>query len=147
MGKDYDQNDVETAAKIAVIDEFIKTLPEKYDTIVGERGITLSGGQKQRIGIAREIIRNARVIIFDDATSDLDADTETELLKNLKIYLKDKTSIMISNKLSSILLSDYAYVINTNTIIEEGRIKDLINNDSYFSLLYSKQIIGDYNAE
>ena len=90
---------------------------------------------------------HTRVIIFDDATSDLDADTETELLKNLKIYLKDKTSIMISNKLSSILLSDYAYVINTNTIIEEGRIKDLINNDSYFSLLYSKQIIGDYNAE
>ncbi len=143
MGRNYDENSIKNAAKLAKIDDFIEDLPDKYNTIVGERGITLSGGQKQRLAIARIIIRNPEIIIFDDSTSSLDADTEMEFIKTIKEYIKDKTMIMVSHKLSSVLLADYAYVINNGEIVESGLIKDLISKNNYFSSMFSKQLVGD----
>ncbi len=143
MGRHYDENAIKNASHLAKIDDFIESLPDKYNTIVGERGITLSGGQKQRLAIARIIIRNPEIIIFDDSTSSLDADTEMEFIKTIKEYIKNRTMIMVSHKLSSVLLADYVYVIDNGEVIEHGQIKNLIYKSNYFSSMFSKQLTGD----
>ncbi len=143
MGKDYTDQEVKNAAKLAMLDDFIESLPSGYNTAVGERGITLSGGQKQRIAIARIIIRNPEIIIFDDSTSNLDADTETRFLDTIKEFIAGKTTIVISHKLSSIMLAERAFVIEKGKLREEGNISDLIHNNGYFSDLFSGRYRGD----
>ncbi len=143
MGRSYALDKIKNAAHLSMIDDFIESLPDKYNTMVGERGITLSGGQKQRLAIARIVIRNPEIIIFDDSTSSLDADTEVEFIKVIKEYIKNKTVIIVSHKLSSVLLADYAYVINNGEIVENGLIKDLLCKSNYFSSMFSKQLTGD----
>lgn len=143
MGKDYPEDRVRNAAKLSMLDEFINSLPAGYDTPVGERGITLSGGQKQRMAIARIIIRNPQIIIFDDSTSNLDADTETKFLNTIEEFIKGKTTIIISHKLSSVMLAEMAYVLEKGTIIEHGPIKDLINSKGYFSDIFARKSRGD----
>ena len=143
MGKDYTDQEVKNAAKLAMLDDFIESLPSGYNTAVGERGITLSGGQKQRIAIARIIIRNPELIIFDDSTSNLDADTETRFLDSIKEFIAGKTTIVISHKLSSIMLADRAFVIAKGKLREEGNISDLMHRNGYFSDLFSGRFRGD----
>ena len=143
MGKDYTDQEVKNAAKLAMLDDFIESLPSGYDTAVGERGITLSGGQKQRIAIARIIIRNPEIIIFDDSTSNLDADTETQFLNAIKEFIAGKTTIVISHKLSSVMLAERAFVIEKGKLREEGNISDLMHKNGYFSDLFSGRFRGD----
>ena len=126
-----------------MLDDFIESLPLGYETPVGERGITLSGGQKQRIAIARIIIRNPEIIIFDDSTSNLDAATETKFLSTIKEFIAGKTTIIISHKLSSVMLAEKAIVIENGRIREEGDIPGLMHKKGYFSELFSSRFRGD----
>ena len=143
MGKDYPEEQIRAAAKLSMLDDFIGSLPSGYDTPVGERGITLSGGQKQRMAIARVIIRNPQIIIFDDSTSNLDADTETRFLSTIEGFIGGKTTIIISHKLSSVMLAEKAYVLEKGTIMEYGYIKELINKNGYFSDLFARKFRSD----
>ena len=143
MGNNYPDSEVKRAAKLSMLDEFIESLASGYETAVGERGITLSGGQKQRIAIARIIIRNPEIIIFDDSTSNLDADTETQFLSTIKEFIAGKTTIVISHKLSSVMLADRAFVLENGRLKEEGEISDLIHENGYFSDLFSGRFRGD----
>ncbi|MEM0140330.1 MAG: ABC transporter ATP-binding protein [Ferroplasma sp.] len=143
LGKKYSDDDVHEAAKLAEIEDFIEQLPAKYDTVVGERGMTLSGGQKQRIAIARILIRKPIIIIFDDSTSNLDPDTETNFIQNISKFLDNRTAIIISHKLSSVALASRAYVLRNGSIEEEGTIKELIGRPSEFSSIFEKRT-GDY---
>jgi ABC-type multidrug transport system fused ATPase/permease subunit len=143
MGKEYPEDEIKAAARLSMLDDFIESLPLKYDTPVGERGITLSGGQKQRLAIARIIIRNPQVIIFDDSTSNLDADTETRFLSTIEKFITGKTTIIISHKLSSVMLAEKAYVLEKGTIMEYGYIKDLIKQNGAFSDIFARKFKGD----
>ncbi|EQB73440.1 MAG: hypothetical protein AMDU4_FER2C00073G0086 [Ferroplasma sp. Type II] len=143
MGKDYPEEQIRAAAKLSMLDDFIDSLPSGYDTPVGERGITLSGGQKQRMAIARVIIRNPQIIIFDDSTSNLDADTETKFLSTIEGFISGKTTIIISHKLSSVMLAEKAYVLEKGAIMEYGDIKELINKKGYFSGLFARKFRSD----
>lgn len=143
MGKDYTDDQVRNAAKLSMLDDFIDSLPSGYDTPVGERGITLSGGQKQRMAIARIIIRNPQIIIFDDSTSNLDADTETRFLNTIQGFIAGKTTIIISHKISSVMLAERAYVIEKGRVTEYGYIKDLIKSNGSFSDIFAGKFRGD----
>ncbi|MEH7048631.1 ABC transporter ATP-binding protein [Bacillus pseudomycoides] len=128
------------AAKLACAHEFIQELPDSYETIVGERGVKLSGGQKQRIAIARMIIKNPQVVLLDEATSALDTITEREVQKNLESFLKEKTTITIAHRISTIKDYDKIIVLENGTIVEAGTYNDLINRQGkLFSLLKGRE--------
>ncbi len=144
LGKHYSMEEVYTAAKIAKIDDFIEKLPQKYETMVGERGLTLSGGQKQRMAIARILIRKPKIIILDDSTSSLDPDTESSFLAELSSFLENRTVIIISHKLSSVSIATRAYVLKDGMILEEGNIKDLLEKDTEFSSMFGRSHTGGF---
>lgn len=130
---------IENACKAAYIHDFIMTLPNGYDTIVGERGVKLSGGEKQRISIARAILKNPRIVIFDEATSSLDSTSEEFIQLAMKPLLKGKTSLIIAHRLSTILNADRIYVIDDGKIVESGTHVELINQNSLYNKLYETQ--------
>lgn len=127
------------ATKDAHIYHNIMDFKDGFDTIVGERGITLSGGQKQRVSIARAIIKNPEILIFDDCLSAVDTETEDVILKNLKRIMKDKTTIMISHRISSIQHADKIIVLQDGEIIEEGNHESLMLKGGYYKTLFDKQ--------
>jgi subfamily B ATP-binding cassette protein MsbA len=127
------------AAKIAFADEFIKELPNGYDTIVGERGTFLSGGQRQRIAIARAVLVNAPVLILDEATSALDAESEQLVQKALANLLENKTSIVIAHRLSTIRKADKIVVMERGKIIESGTHEELLQQNGIYRKLYELQ--------
>jgi ATP-binding cassette, subfamily B, bacterial len=138
-------DDIKRAAKLANIDDFIESLPEKYNTLVGERGVKLSGGQRQRIAIARAILKNAPIVILDEATSSLDSITEQEIQQSINLILeKNKaTVIAIAHRLSTIRHMDRIVVMEGGIIIEEGSFEQLINNEQgYFKKLWDSQVNG-----
>lgn len=137
-------DDIKHAATLANIHDFIESLPEKYDTLVGERGIKLSGGQRQRIAIARAILKNAPIVILDEATSSLDSITEQEIQQSINLILeKNKaTVIAIAHRLSTIRHMDRIVVMEGGIIIEEGRFEQLINKRGYFKKLWDSQVNG-----
>lgn len=126
------------AAKDADIYDFIQTLPKKFDTIVGERGIKLSGGQKQRVSIARAIIRNSPVIILDEATSSLDNISEISVRINIEDFLKDRTVIVIAHRLSTIKNADKIYVLENGSVVESGKHDKLLELKGIYYNLNSK---------
>jgi len=134
---------VEQAAKDADIHDNIKTFPKGYDTLLGERGINLSGGQKQRVSIARAIIKNPSILIFDDCLSAVDTETEEKILQSLKRIMKDKTSIIISHRVSSIKHADKIIVLDDGEIIEEGSHENLISKGGSYAELYQKQLLEE----
>jgi ATP-binding cassette subfamily B protein len=139
------QNEIENAAKIADIHEFILTLPEKYNTLVGERGIKLSGGQRQRIAIARAILKNAPILILDEATSALDSQTEQEIQKSINKMLEQNnaTVIAIAHRLSTIKHMDRIIVIDAGKIIEDGSFQELLEmNNGRFKEMWGSQVNG-----
>jgi ABC-type multidrug transport system fused ATPase/permease subunit len=129
--------DVITAAERAGANEFIKKLPNGYDTIIGAKGIDLSGGQKQRIAIARALLKNSPIIIFDEATSALDYETEHELQKVLSNIIKDKTVIFIAHRLSTIKYTNVIYVFDKGQIVEKGTHDELIKQQGKYYYLNS----------
>lgn len=136
---EFTQQEVENAAKNAVVHENIMQLNEKYETVVGERGVTLSGGQKQRVAIARAIIKNPSIFIFDDCLSAVDADTEHQILGNLKSITSQKTGIIISHRVSSLQHADEIIILDKGEIIERGTHSELLLKKGEYYNLYQKQ--------
>jgi ATP-binding cassette subfamily B protein len=133
---------IEEAARQAKIHEFIKSLPEGYDTKVGERGVTLSGGQKQRVAIARALLKNPKILILDDSTSSVDTQTEYEIQHALDQLLENRTTFIITQRLSSIKKADYIIVLEDGVIAEEGSHDHLLELDGIYRKLYDTQITG-----
>jgi ATP-binding cassette subfamily B multidrug efflux pump len=128
------------AAKKAVVHENIITFNDQYETILGERGITLSGGQKQRVSIARSLIKNAPILLLDDCLSAVDTETEETILTNLLDYCKDKTTIIVSHRVSSAKNADKIIILDEGKIIEQGSHNQLLNTNGYYKQLYIKQL-------
>lgn len=138
--EDASHEEVITAAKNAVVHENIQDFNKEYDTILGERGITLSGGQKQRVSIARAIIKNPPILLFDDCLSAVDTETEEAILNNLSTICKDKTTIIVSHRVSSAKNADKIIILEDGKIIQQGTHNQLINQDGYYANLYLKQL-------
>jgi len=128
------------AAKLANADEFIVQLPEGYNTMVGERGVTLSGGQRQRIAIARAIVRNSPILILDEPTSGLDAASEELVFEALQRLMKGKTAIVIAHRLATIQSADVIFVVNHGTIVQQGPHEQLIKSGGLYAELYNTQL-------
>jgi len=128
------------AAKNAVVHDNIIAFNKQYDTILGERGITLSGGQKQRVSIARAIIKNPAILLFDDCLSAVDTETEEMILNNLFKISKDKTTIIVSHRVSSAKNADKIIILEDGRIIQQGSHNQLINEEGYYAALYLKQL-------
>ena len=133
-------NEVIEAAKNAVVHDNIIAFNKQYDTVLGERGITLSGGQKQRVSIARAIIKNPAILLFDDCLSAVDTETEEMILNNLFEISKDKTTIIVSHRVSSAKNADKIIILENGRIIQQGSHNQLINQEGYYSALYLKQL-------
>ena len=132
--------EVISAAKSAVVHDNIVAFNKQYDTILGERGITLSGGQKQRVSIARAIIKNPAILLFDDCLSAVDTETEETILNNLFDICKNKTTIIVSHRVSSAKNADKIIILEDGRIIQQGSHNQLINQEGYYSSLYLKQL-------
>ncbi|KIQ17318.1 ABC transporter [Flavobacterium sp. MEB061] len=132
--------EVMEAAKNAVVHDNIIAFNKQYDTILGERGITLSGGQKQRVSIARAIIKNPAILLFDDCLSAVDTETEETILNNLFEICKDKTTIIVSHRVSSAKNADKIIILEDGKIIQQGSHNQLINQEGYYASLYLKQL-------
>ncbi len=137
------REDIEWAARVSQIQKDIDTFPHKFDTLVGERGITLSGGQKQRVGIARAIMRKPSILILDDALSAVDTYTEEEILSQLKQVMKERTSIIISHRISTVKDADTIIVLEDGTITESGTHESLVLKDGTYADLYQRQLLED----
>ena len=132
--------EVISAAKNAFADEFIEKLPNKYDTTIGEDGVRLSGGEKQRLSIARAILKKTPIILLDEATSSLDAETENKIQKGLSYLTKNKTTLVIAHRLSTILNSKKIFVIDNGKVVSEGSHDNLLKNSSVYKNFYEKQL-------
>ena len=128
------------AAKLSYCEEFIEKLPNKYETLIGENGVRLSGGEKQRISIARAMLKKSSIILLDEATSSLDAETEKKIQDALKILTNNKTSIVIAHRLSTILNSDRIYVIQSGKVMDYGVHDELLIKSDIYKNFYEKQI-------
>jgi len=137
---DATMEEIENAAKFSFADEFIKNLPNKYETLIGENGIRLSGGQKQRLSIARALLKKSRIILLDEATSSLDAETEDKIQKAINFLTTGRTTIVIAHRLSTILNSDKIYVIKDGTVAGEGKHDELLISSKEYKNFYDKQI-------
>jgi len=137
-GKNVDQRKIKNAAKAANALEFIESLEKKFDHIIGDKGVKLSGGQKQRIAIARAILKNAPILLLDEATSALDPESEKHVQKALDNLMKNRTSIIIAHRLSTVINADKIFVVHAGKIVEEGTHKDLIKFNGYYAKLYKK---------
>jgi ATP-binding cassette, subfamily B, multidrug efflux pump len=145
--QDSSDGDIRWAAEAANIAGEIEGFPEQYKTLVGERGITLSGGQKQRTAIARALIRNPRILVLDDALSSVDTQTEDKILNHLREVMKDRTTIFISHRVSTVRNADRIAVLHGGRIVELGTHEELINVNGYYSDLYNKQLLEEELAE
>lgn len=141
------QNAIEEAAEKAQVKENILDFENKFETILGERGITLSGGQKQRTAIARALIRDPNIIILDDSLSAVDTKTEESILRHLRKELKGRTTLMISHRISTIKDADIIFYLEEGTVIEKGTHKELLDAEGRYSVMYNKQLIEQELAE
>ena len=133
------REEIINAAKIAGIHNFIESIPEQYNTIVGERGLKLSGGEKQRVAIARTVLKNPSIFFFDEATSALDSSTEKEIIQNLEKISEGKTTLIIAHRLSTISKADNIIVIDQGNIVESGNHQNLLDKNGLYADMWSKQ--------
>jgi ATP-binding cassette subfamily B protein len=133
------QAEIEAAAKAANIHQFIMDLPDRYDTIVGERGYRLSGGEKQRIALARVILKDPRILVLDEATSHLDSEPESLIQEALRRVMAGRTSIVIAHRLSTILAADLILVMDRGKIVERGKHEQLLTVEGVYRQLYETQ--------
>jgi ATP-binding cassette subfamily B protein len=136
---DATDDEVIAAAKIAQIHDFILTLPKGYQTIVGERGIKVSGGERQRVAIARAIIKDPKILVFDEATSSLDSSNEKAVLETIDRVASGRTSISIAHRLSTIVNCDIIFVLKDGRVVEKGTHSELLKSDSAYAKLWKLQ--------
>lgn len=141
LNKNTTLTEVENAAKFASVHKDIIQFEKGYSTVIGERGVTLSGGQKQRVSIARALIKQPEIIIFDDCLSAVDTKTEHEIINNLYHYLQNKTAIIITHRIFTSIPFDKIIVMNNGTIAEQGTHEQLLANNAYYAQLYKKQLL------
>ena len=139
------KQEIISAARKAVVHQNIEEFKDKYDTILGERGVTLSGGQKQRISIARAIIKNPKILVFDDCLSAVDTETEEKILANLESVSKDKTTFIISHRVSSVKNADKIIILDDGEIIQQGSHNQLLNEKGYYKELFEQQLLEKEN--
>ena len=132
--------EVKEAARLSFADEFINQLPKKYETIIGENGTRLSGGEKQRLSIARALLKKSKIILLDEATSSLDAETEHKIQEAINILTKNRTTIVIAHRLSTILNSDNIYVVDKGNILGSGKHDELLKTSAIYKNFYEKQV-------
>ena len=137
---DASDSELKEAAKNSYASEFIENLPNGYDTVIGENGIRLSGGEKQRLSIARAILKKSPIILLDEATSSLDAETENKIQKAINFLTKGRTTIVIAHRLSTILNADKIFVIDNGKVVGKGRHEDLLQSSEIYKNFYEKQI-------
>ncbi len=150
IGKpDATDNEIWEVLEIADVRKDIEKFPNKLDTIIGERGITLSGGQKQRVALARALIKKPKILLLDDTLSAVDNETETRILRNLREYIEDMTTIIVSHKISAIMDCDYIIVLENGRVKEEGTHEKLLELEGYYYNMYNMQKLGGlkYGAE
>jgi ATP-binding cassette subfamily B protein len=133
------RDEIEQAARLAHLTDFIADLPQGYDTVVGERGLKLSGGEKQRVAIARAVLKNPRILIFDEATSSLDSHSEQAILVALREAAAHHTSLVIAHRLSTIVDADHILVMDSGRIVESGMHQELIAKDGAYARLWALQ--------
>ena len=136
MGRDIGDNELWNALTIAQLDKTVKEMPKQLDTLVGRQGVRLSGGQRQRLAIARMILSQPSVVILDEATSALDSETEFQLHKAMRKFLKDRTTIIIAHRLSAVKQANHVYVFEDGMISEQGNHDSLIEKQGLYSKLY-----------
>ena len=129
--------------KDSLVDDFVKDLPDHYQTLVGESGVRLSGGQKQRIAIARAMIKDAPILLLDEATSSLDSDSEKKVQEALNKLMRDKTALVVAHRLSTIKNVDVIYVIDKGVIVEQGTHNELVSKNGLYAFLFKTQFSGD----
>ncbi len=139
--------EVEEAAKLAAVHDFVMASPDGYQTLVGERGLKLSGGEKQRVAIARTILKRPRILLFDEATSALDTHTEREIQSALQLVSKDRTTLLIAHRLSTVIDADEIIVLNDGEIAERGRHGDLISQNGIYASMWHEQQQAAKRAE
>jgi ATP-binding cassette subfamily B protein len=137
---DASDEEVESAAKAAYIHDFIMSLPDGYDTWVGERGITLSGGQKQRIAIARTLLLDPRILILDDSTSSVDTETEYLIQGTLQQLMRGRTTFVIAQRLRTVKMADEIVVLQEGRIVERGRHDELLARDGVYRQIYDLEL-------
>ena len=128
------------ACQFAAADDFINKMPDKYNTLIGENGVRLSGGQKQRISIARAVLKNSPIILLDEATSSLDAESEEKVQSAIKNLTKNKTTLVIAHRLSTIHNADKIFLVKNGMIIDSGNHQSLINSSEDYKSLYQRQL-------
>ena len=144
--EDATDDEIVEAAKMAVVDDNIQLFTNKYDTILGERGITLSGGQKQRVSIARAIIKEAPILILDDCLSAVDTETEEKIINNFKLIFKDKTTIIVTHRASAAKNATKIIILDEGKIVQQGTHKELVNEEGFYKDLFIKQLSEKENA-
>ncbi len=144
---DATEEELISACRTSNIHDFIESLPNGYDTLVGERGIKLSGGEKQRLSIARALLKDPRIVILDEATSSLDSVSESLIQEAIKPLLKDRTSLVIAHRLSTIMSADRIYVVEAGRIVEQGTHSELLKQGGVYKELCDKQFKTDANEE
>ena len=137
---DANEEDIFEAARLSFCEEFINKLPKKFDTLIGENGVRLSGGEKQRLSIARAILKKSKIILLDEATSSLDAETETKIQEAIRLLTKNRTTLVIAHRLSTIMNSKKIYVVDNGSIVDEGSHTSLISNSEVYKNFYNKQL-------
>ena len=141
------RDEVIAAAKAAHIHDFIETLPEKYESTVGERGLKLSGGEKQRVAIARALLKDPQILIFDEATSALDSKSEKAIQTELDRIATGRTTLMIAHRLSTIMNADQILVIDHGRIVERGSHRELIESSGVYAAMWALQLQEELDGE
>jgi ATP-binding cassette subfamily B multidrug efflux pump len=138
---------VQEAARKAQVHADITRFPQGYDTLVGERGVTLSGGQKQRVSIARAILTEPRILLFDDALSAVDTATEEAILRELKAVMQGRTTVIISHRISAVRDADHILVLENGRVVEEGRHDTLVDRKGIYARMHEEQLLEEARIE
>lgn len=139
VDRDISQEEIEQAARMAAVHDVILTFPGGYDTLVGERGVTLSGGQKQRIAIARTLLKDPCILIFDDSTSSVDTETESQIRSAMETLMKNRTTFIIAHRIQSIMAADLILVMEQGRIVQKGKHADLVKEDGIYQQIFNIQ--------